>query len=157
MFSGPLYLRRSGKTAPVAKFKTILKKENLLYQIHCSKLNDRRTVQEEVVRDVTSIMETTTSKLSRGKERLAGLMDIFGCKQHVVRNTVLFYFASLIRIENISIISKGDKQYKKQWREPPAIIEFIYKNLRHAECNEEKQPRVNWSTSSDVISTRSGM
>jgi len=58
------------------------------------------------------------------------------------------------------------------------MIEFIYKNLRHAEYRlqakdykkmshaisnndinnkEKKQPRVNWSASSGVIFTRSGI
>jgi len=58
------------------------------------------------------------------------------------------------------------------------MIDFIYKNLRHAEYrlqakeykkmshailnndinnNEKKQPRINWSASSGEIFTRSGM
>ena len=35
---------------------------------------------------------------------------------------ILFSFASLSRIENISIISRRDKKHNKLWREPPAMI-----------------------------------
>ena len=38
------------------------------------------------------------------------------------RNTFLFSFASLSRIENISIISRRDKKHNKFWGEPPAMI-----------------------------------
>ena len=36
--------------------------------------------------------------------------------------TFLFSFASLSRIENISIVSRRDKKHNKLWREPPAVI-----------------------------------
>ena len=36
--------------------------------------------------------------------------------------TILFSFASLSRIENISIISRRDKKHNRLWREPPAMI-----------------------------------
>ena len=49
------------------------------------------------------------------------------------RSSILFSFASLTRIENISIISTRDKKQNKLWREPPAMIKFIYKSLRHTE------------------------
>ena len=90
---------------------------------------------------------------------------------------VLFSFASLSRIENISITSRRDKKHNKLWREPPAMIEFIYKSLSRGTLNtgykprniskshtikqrydnKEKQPRVNWSVSGVLILTRSGI
>ena len=67
---------------------------------------------------------------------------------------------------------------RSAWREPLAVIEFIYKNLRHAEYRLQaggykkmshaivnskilkaimKKPREDWSVSSDVIFTSDGI
>ena len=54
---------------------------------------------------------------------------------------LLFSFASLRRIENISIISRRDKKHNKLRREPPAMIEFIYKSLSRDTLNTSYKPR----------------
>ena len=101
------------------------------------------------------------------KIKAAGELNLNDSPEQRDTFSFLFYFASLSRIKNISTISKGDQKYDKQWRETPAVIEFIYKNLRHGEywiqareynktshdiynLIRRKQPGVNWSASLGV-------
>ena len=65
-------------------------------------------------------------------------------KEYMIKlklSTILFSFAPLSRIENISIISRRDKKHNKLWREPPAMIEFIYKSLSRDTLNTSDKPR----------------
>ena len=69
--------------------------------------------------------------------RLFSFSVTLGCPQKQMMNMVskriiLFSFTSLSRIENISIMSRRDQKHNKLQREPPAMIEFIYKSLSRA-------------------------
>ena len=85
------------------------------------------------------------------KIKAAGELSLNDSPEQRDTFSFLFYFASPSRIKNISTISKGDQIYDKQWRETPAVIEFIYKNLRHGEY--WIQAREYNKTSNDIYNT----